>query len=157
MNRRIAISLGLAILSPLAALQSVQAATEERGTKEEARAMTDAAFDHVRKVGFDKACADFSSDKAAWTRKDLYVIAFDTKGTFKAHGANDKLVGRDMSNMKDASGKLIYAAMADTVAKGGGWVDYDWAHPVTKKVEGKTTYVRKTPGGEGFLGVGIYR
>ena len=31
------------------------------------------------------------------------------------------------------------------------------ANPLTKKVEGKSTYVRKTPGGDGLVGVGIYR
>ena len=157
MIRRHALTFALAAFSALACVFPFQAIAEERGSRDEARAMTDAAFEHVRKVGLDKACADFTNDKAAWTRKDLYVIVFDSKGTFKAHGANEKLVGRDMSNMKDPGGKLIYAAMAETAAKGAGWVDYDWAHPVSKKVEGKSTYVRKTPGGDGLIGVGIYR
>jgi hypothetical protein len=28
-------------------------------------------------------------------------------------------------------------------AKGGGWVDYSWANPATKKVRHKTTWMRK--------------
>jgi signal transduction histidine kinase len=155
MQRRHLFTLVLATAAALSLVPSARA--EERGTKEEAKAMTDAAFDHIKKVGIEKAAKDFTSDKAAWTKKDLYVILFDLKGTFQGHGANEKLVGRDMSNMKDASGKLIYAAMMETVNKGPGWVDYEWANPVSKKVEGKSTYVRKTPGGDGLVGVGIYR
>lgn len=130
---------------------------EERGSKDEAMQMVNAAFDHMKKAGDVKALDDFTKDKAAWVKKDLYVFVFDAKGTFVAHGANDKLVGRDMSNMKDANGKAIFPAMKEVVAKGTGWVDYDWAHPQTKKVEGKSSYVRQTPDGKGLIGVGIYR
>jgi cytochrome c len=155
MNRR-----HLAILS-LTALLGLSpclptAAAEDRGTKEEAKAMVDAAFDHMKKVGADKALKDFTTDKA-WAKKDLYVFVMDSKGFFTAHGANEKLVGRDMSNMKDPNGKAIFPAMMEQAAKGSGWVDYDWAHPQTKKVEGKSSYVRKTPSGDSVVGVGIYR
>jgi signal transduction histidine kinase len=152
MNRRSLIILALAAGIALPCL------AEERGTKEEAITLSNAAFEHVKKVGEAKAYADFTSDKAKWTNKDLYVFVFDNKGTFIAHGANDKLVGRDMSNMKDANGKGIYPAMTDMVkTRNIGWVDYEWAHPQTKRVEGKSSYVRKTPGGDGLIGVGIYR
>jgi len=141
-----------------AACVALPAAAQERGTRDEAKAMADAAWAHMKKVGYEQANKDFTTDKATWTKKDLYVIVFDTKGVFQAHGANDKLVGRDMSAMKDPNGKAIFPAMMDIAAKGAtGWVDYDWAHPQTKKVEGKTTYVRKVPVGEGLIGVGIYR
>jgi len=32
-----------------------------------------------------------------------------------------------------------------------------WPHPQTKKVEDKSTYVRKLPNYEGWVAVGIYR
>ncbi|MFZ2989732.1 cache domain-containing protein [Ideonella sp.] len=146
----------LACLSLLVAA-GAPALAQERGTKEEAIAMANAAFEHMKKAGAPKALADFTADKAVWNKKDLYVFVFDNKGTFLAHGANEKLVNRDMSLMKDANGKSIFPAMVETAAKGSGWVDYDWAHPQTKKVEGKSSYVRKTPDGQGLIGVGIYR
>lgn len=152
MNRRHLTTLALAACFTLPSF------ADERGTKEEAITLANAAFDHIKKVGEAKAYADFTSDKAKWTNKDLYVFVFDNKGTFLAHGANDKLVGRDMSNMKDANGKGIFPAMAEMVkTRNIGWVDYEWAHPQTKRVEGKSSYVRKTPGGDGLIGVGIYR
>ncbi len=59
-------------------LFSGAALAQERATKEEAKAMVDAAFDHIKKVGAEKAYKDFTTDKAAWTKKDLYVMVYDS-------------------------------------------------------------------------------
>ena len=131
---------------------------EERGTKDEAVAMTIAAVEHVKKVGREQAFKDFTEDKATWTKKDLYVMAYNHEGTCIAHGANGKLVGKNLINLKDADGKeIIKEFTAVSTGKGKGWVDYEWAHPQTKKVESKSTYAVKLPGYDGWVGVGIYR
>lgn len=132
-------------------------AADDRGSKDEAKAMVDAAFEHIKKVGAEKAYKDFTTDKAAWTRKDLYVMVYDSKGVNLAHGANEKLVGKDMSAVKDGNGVPIVGGMVALAAKGGGWFDYDWPDPLTKKLMPKSTYARKQPSGDGFIGVGIYR
>lgn len=133
------------------------AMAQDRGTKDEAKALDDAAIAHIKKVGAEQAYKDFSTDKTNWTKKDLYVMVYDGKGNCVAHGANEKLVGKDMSMVKDAKGVAIVPAMIAAAAKGGGWVDYDWPHPVTKKIEAKSTFAQKPPSGDGFVGVGIYR
>jgi len=133
------------------------AAAQERGTKEEAKAMADAAFEHIKKVGAEKAYHDFTADKAAWTKKDLYVMVYDSKSVVLAHGGNEKLLGKDMSAVKDGNGNAVVGGLLALAAKGGGWYDYDWPDPVTKKMMSKSTYARKQPNGEGFVGVGIYR
>lgn len=132
-------------------------AQEQRGTRDEAIAMTKAAFEHIKKVGAEQAYKDFTHDKANWNKKDLYVMVYDGKGIALAHGANDKLIGRDMSAIKDANGKSVITGLIEAANKGGGWFDYDWPDPVTKKLMPKSTYARKQPNGEGFIGVGIYR
>lgn len=142
-------------LFALGLVAGVQA--QDRGTKDEAKAMADAAYKHIEKVGAEKAYKDFTSDKANWTKKDLYVMVYDSKGTALAHGANEKLVGKDMSAVKDANGTPVVTGMIGVAAKGGGWFDYDWPDPVTKKIMAKSTYARKQPNGEGFIGVGVYR
>ena len=57
----------------------------------------------------------------------------------------------------NANGVPIVVSLLDKAAKGGGWVEYEWAHPQTRKVEPKTTYARQLPDGTGFVGVGVYR
>ncbi len=133
------------------------AQAQERATKEEAKAMNDAAFEHIKKVGAERAYKDFTTDKANWVKKDLYVLVYDSKGVALAHGANEKLVGKNLSSLKDANGVLIVAGMVALAAKGGGWYDYDWVDPLTNKITAKSTYARKQPNGEGFIGVGVYK
>ncbi len=147
---------GLLATAALTAFQPAWA--QERGSKEEAKTLVEAAVAHVKKVGVEKAYKDFSTDKATWTKKDLYVFAFDMEGNTLAHGANEKLIGKNLSKMVDASGKSTTQAFANTVkTKGSGWHDYDFAHPVTKKTEAKTSYVQGLPGGQAYVGVGVYR
>lgn len=131
---------------------------QESGTRDEAKALVDAAVEHVKKVGPDKAFKDFTADKAAWNKKDLYVMAYDAKGTVMGHGANEKLIGKNLIELKDPNGKLLIKELTDTaMTKNSGWVDYDWPHPQSKKIESKSTYVRKLKNFEGWVGVGVYR
>ena len=117
--------------------------------------------DHARleqKVGPEQAFKDFT-DKSnpAWHKKDLYVFAYTSQGVNVAHGVNEKLVGKNLIETTDPNGKFLIRELRDTAARGGGWVEYDWPHPQTRKVEAKTSYVRKTVGFDGFVGVGAYQ
>ena len=144
--------LGLAVCLQAGAL------AQERGTRDEAKAMVDAAVEHAKKVGPEKAFKDFSDKgNADWHKKDLYVFAYNMEGLNMAHGANEKLIGKNLIDMKDPNGKPLIRELRDTAAKGPGWVDYDWPHPQTKKTESKASYVRKLSNYEGFVGVGVYR
>ena len=133
------------------------AMAQEHGTKDEAVAMVNAAVDHAKKVGSEQAFKDFSTDKAHWVKKDLYVIAFDMQGNMKAHGANEKLIGKNHMDMKDANGVFFTAEQAKVVqSKGEGWVTYLWPHPQTNKLATKSTYAKKLPNYDGWVAVGIY-
>lgn len=131
---------------------------QERGTKDEAVAMMNAALAHVKKVGVTKALDDFTNDKAAWTTKDLYISALDWRGNSLAHGFNPKQVGRNLWEVKDPNGVALVQELVRTAQeKGEGWVSYQWPDPVTKKMADKTSLVRRIPGSEACLIVGIYR
>ena len=134
------------------------AQAQDNGTRDEAKAMVEAAIEHVKKVGPEQAFKDFT-DKGnkTWQKKDLYVFAYNMEGVNVAHGANDKLIGKNLIELKDPEGKLLIKELRDTAAKGGGWVEYEWPHPQTKKIESKISYSKKMANYEGFIGVGVYR
>jgi cytochrome c len=131
---------------------------QERGTKDEAVAMMNAAMDHVKKVGVNKALDDFTNDKGSWTKKDLYVSSVDWKGNSTAHGFNPKQVGRNLWELKDPNGVLLIQEIVKVAqSQKEGWVAYQWPDPLTKKLQDKLSLVRPIPGTELCLIVGIYK
>lgn len=154
MNRLL--KLALAFLVSLGT--ATAALAQDHGTKDEAKALVEAALSHIQKAGAEKAFADFTDDKATWTKKDLYVFVYDFDGVSRAHGGNAKLVGKSLITLKDPNGKELVKALIETASgKGEGWVDYDWVSPLSKKVEGKSSFVKRVAGSNILVGVGIYR
>ncbi len=61
-----------------------------------------------------------------------------------------------MSQLQDVDKKFfVQEAVQLAKAKGSGWVDYKWTNPTTKKVEAKSTYVKKVD--EIIFCCGIYK
>jgi signal transduction histidine kinase len=131
------------------------AMAEERASADDAMKLLDKAEAHFKAVGAEQAYADFSSKDKGWQDRDLYVFCFDKDGVTLAHGANEKLLGKNLSELKDADGNLFIGVMVKTGLSGGGWTDYRWANPVSKKIEPKSSYAK--PFGDGICGVGIYK
>lgn len=137
---------------------SVCAMAQEHGTKDEAKALAERANEYVKKVGPEQAFKDFTTDKAKWTQKDMYVFVGDWNGTALAHGGNERLVGKTLLELKDQNGKpFVKELVAAAQSKGSGWVEYDWVNPQTKKVEPKVSYVMKLSSFDGMVIVGVYR
>ncbi|MFD1747639.1 cache domain-containing protein [Rhizobium helianthi] len=143
------------IASVLSVFVASSAFAEERGTADEAMKLLDKAEAHFKTVGAEQAYKDFSSKSPEWQDRDLYVFCFDKAGVTLAHGANEKLIGKDLTELKDADGKKFIADLVKSGLTGGGWVDYRWTNPMTKKIELKSSYAR--PFGESVCGVGIYK
>jgi cytochrome c len=122
----------------------------------EATALVDKATAFYKANGKDKAFAEFSNSKGPFVKGELYIFILDLNGVVLAHGANEKLINKDLSQLKDVDGKLfIQEALQTAKSKGSGWVDYKWTNPTTKKVEGKSTYVKKVD--EIIFCCGIYK
>jgi signal transduction histidine kinase len=79
------------------------------------------------------------------------------EGVMRFH-LNQKMIGKNFLEVKDASGKEFGKEMV-SVAKSTkpGWVDYEWTHPATQRIEDKKSYVQRVPGTDVLVGVGIYR
>lgn len=148
------LTFGATLLCALA-LQG-QAVAADKGTAAEAVALVQKAGAHLKANGKDKAYADFNNPNGGFKDRDLYIMVYDLKGTTVAHGANPKMIGKDLIDLKDAEGVPIVRRFIDTAnGKGKGWVDYKWPNPVSKAIEAKSTYVEKH--GDVLIGAGIYK
>lgn len=128
----------------------------EKGTAAEATAMVKKGVEFVKANGKEKAFAEFNNPTGQFIKGDLYVMVYDMDGINKAHGANPKLIGKNLIDIKDANGVFIVKNFIEVAkGKGKGWVDYKWPNNITKAVEMKSTYVEKVD--DVLIGVGIYK
>ncbi len=131
---------------------------QERGSADEAKALVEKGLAHVKAVGPEKAFADFNDkDSGKWVSKDLYIVVLKFDGTILAHGVNKGLLGKNLIDVKDPNGVYFTKEMIESGKKGGGWTDYGFTDPVTKKIAAKSSYSKSIPGFEGVIGVGIYK
>ncbi|MEC4722095.1 cache domain-containing protein [Noviherbaspirillum sp. CPCC 100848] len=122
----------------------------------DATAIVKKAVAYIKDNGKDKAFAEFNNPTGAFTKGELYVFVSDMQGKMLSHGANSKLIGKNLIELKDADGKLFvkdYTDLAKT--KGSGWVDYKWVNPNSKAIDKKSTYVEKAD--DVIVGAGIYK
>ncbi len=121
----------------------VGAFAADRGTAKEAKGLVGKAIAYWKDNGKEKAFAEISNPKGKFVDRDLYVMVMDLDGNMMAHGANSKLIGKNLLELKDPTGKPMVREFVKAAQGGSGWVDYKWTNPVTKKVENKSSYVQK--------------
>jgi signal transduction histidine kinase len=131
-------------------------AAGEKATAAEATAMVKKGVVFIKASGKDKGYAEISNKKGQFTDRDLYLVVYGLDGTVKAHGANEKLIGKNVLDLKDIDGKPYVQERVDLAkSKGTFWQDYKFTNPVTKKIEPKSMYCEKLE--ETVVCGGIYK
>ncbi|MEW5774561.1 MAG: cache domain-containing protein [Thermodesulfobacteriota bacterium] len=129
------------ILSVVAALiLSFAGAALAAGTPDDAKAMVEKSLAFYKANGKDKTFAEVNNPKGQFVKEDIYVFIFDMAGVCVAHGANPKLIGKNMMDSKDADGKEFVKEFYKVPAA-GGWVGYKWTNPETKKIQDKVSWI----------------
>lgn len=140
------------------AVLNTAALAGDRATAEEAVALVKKAVVYIKANGKKKAFEEFSDPKGQFVDRNLYIFAYDLKGVNLAIGNGNakKMVGKDLSEMKDADGVFLIKKLIEVSnTKGKGWVDYKWPNPTNNTVEAKSSYVEKVD--DFFVGAGIYK
>ena len=126
-------------------------------TAEEAKALADRAIAHIAPVGRDQAFADFNRPDGGFVDGELYVFCQDASGVVVAHGGNPRLVSQDMSGVRGPDGQLANVEINHLAfTRGGGWLEFRWPDPVTKRIELKAAYVLKVDD-QTVCGSGYYK
>jgi signal transduction histidine kinase len=130
---------------------------KSKGTAKEATAMVQNAIAHIKKVGRDKAFADFDNPKGGFVDRDLYIVVYDLKGKVLAHGANAKMIGKDLIDLRDVDGKHFVKERVELMAKpdAKAWQDYKFMNPTTSQIEPKSMYLQRFE--DVIVGCGIYK
>ncbi|MEN6617534.1 MAG: methyl-accepting chemotaxis protein [Syntrophorhabdus sp.] len=126
-------------------------------SREDVMAFVEKAADYLKSSRDpDRVYEEISNPAGRFVKGELYLFINTMAGITLAHGQNIKLVGKDMSDLKDANGKYFIREINEVAkTKGKGWTDYKWLDPVTKKIMEKTTYCQRV--GDVYIGCGIYK
>lgn len=127
-----------------AALLLTSASAFASATKDDATAMVKKGVAFIKASGKDKGHAEISSKESQFKKDDLYLVVYGLDGTVRAHGANEKMIGKNLIELKDIDGKLFVKERVELAqSKGTFWQDYKFTNPVTKKIEPKSMYCEK--------------
>ncbi|WP_436202177.1 cache domain-containing protein [Astrobacterium formosum] len=116
--------------------------------------------DSARKAGL----SDVEAQKRASARlrqlrydEDEYFWIQDMHPRMIMHPASPDLEGKDISDLKDASGSRYTVAMSDIVKRNGrGTIEYDFAKPGSSKPQPKISYVVGYAPWGWVIGTGVY-
>jgi len=106
-------------------------AADGGATKEEAVAMVKKGVAYVKANGKDKAYTDISDKaNAEFHHQDLYLTVYALDGTVRAHGANAKMIGKNLIELKDIDGKAFVKERMDLAKTNATfWQDYKFTNP----------------------------
>ena len=131
-------------------------AAEEKATRTQAITMVQNGVEFLKSAGKERAHAAFSDKKGQFVQHDLYLVVYGLDGVVRAHGANERMVGRNLMELRDIDGKEFVKERIELArSKGSFWQDYKFTNPVSKKVEPKSMYCEKLD--DAVVCGGVYR
>lgn len=124
--------------------QATTALASENATAAEATAMVKKGVAFIKANGKDKAYPEISNKAGSFVDRDLYLVVYGLDGTVRAHGANEKMIGKNLIDLKDVDGKAFVKERVELAkSKGTFWQDYKFTNPVSRKIEPKSMYCEK--------------
>jgi len=137
---------------------AVVARAQERGTPADARQMVEEALAYIKQVGPAHALEEFSAPGGKWHKKDIYLFCYTLEGTSTCSGVNKAMIGKNLIDFKSADGQPLVKNFVDIAkTKGSGWIEFQWPHPQTGKMEAKRAWIARIPGYDGLVGSGAYK
>ena len=133
-----------AFITAMAVVFAPGARADEGASPAEATAMVKKGISFIKKEGKDKGYAEVSSKTSQFKDRDLYLVVYGLDGVVRAHGANEKMIGKNLIDLKDVDGKAFVKERVELAAsKGTFWQDYKFTNPTSKKIEPKSMYCEK--------------
>jgi len=133
-----------AALAGVAALVPIAEAADGGATSEQAVAMVKKGVAFIKTNGPTKGYVEITSKTGQFKFQDLYLVVYGLDGVVQAHGANEKMVGRNLIDLKDVDGKAFVRERVElAAAKPSFWQDYKFTNPETKKIEPKSMYCER--------------
>lgn len=124
-------------------------------SKSEAEAMVQKAVKYLKANGKDKTFAEIDRKDGVFIDRDLYLTVYGYDGLVLAHGANPKMIGKNLMEIKDVDGKAFVKERVEMAKKKATfWQEYKFTNPVSGKIEPKAMFCQ--PEEELIICGGVY-
>lgn len=91
----------------------------------------------------DGTIAEINKPKGKFMQGETYVFVLDMNGVILANPTNNKLIGKNLLDFPDASGKPFRKEIINGVkTKGTATVEYKYKNPVSGTIEDKVSYCK---------------
>jgi len=128
----------------MAGLLVQPAHAQTQATAAEATAMVKKGVAFIKANGKEKGYAEVSKKGSQFSDRDLYLVVYGLDGMVFAHGANEKMIGKNLIGLRDIDGKEFVKERVEMAkTKPTFWQDYKFTNPVDKKIEPKSMYCEK--------------
>jgi signal transduction histidine kinase len=144
----------MSLMAVMAIVVAAPAAAAQRATLEEAKALVKKAREYIRKNGREKAFAEIDKRDGMFVDRELYIYVYDKNLKNLAHGGNPKLIGKDLSQLRDPDGNFVNQGLLKAAMNGGGTYTFKFLNPNNGKIEKKTGYAEME--GDIMVGSGVY-
>ena len=119
-------------------------AAEGGANKAEAEAMVKKGVAFIKANGADKAYEEINKKSPQFVDRDLYLTVYGLDGMVHAHGANTKMIGKNLLDIRDVDGKAFIRERIELAkAKPSFWQHYKFVNPESKKIEPKIMYCER--------------
>jgi polar amino acid transport system substrate-binding protein len=131
-------------------------ANDSTASPEELVAFVEKAFEYAHVHGQEAALSEFNNQTGQFVDGELYIFAYDIKGTTLALPFQPEIIGTNRWNVTDVNGTLFIQDLISTAQSGGGFVRYLYEDPADNfTVKQKLSYVMMV-NQSWIIGAGIY-
>ena len=131
-------------LLPLLFLAACKEPSDTGASKAEAVTMVKKAVSFIQEYGPAKAYREFNNRDGQFTDRDLYIVVYEMNGVVLAHGANEKMIGKNLIDLTDIDGKaFIQERLALARNHPQFWHEYKFKNPESKYIEHKSMYCER--------------
>jgi len=139
-NRAVAMT----VMTTVAFATGAAYALSEHATAKEAETMVKKGVTYIKVRGKEQGYAEITSKQSQFRDRDLYLVVYGLDGKVWAHGANEKMVGKVLIDLKDIDGKEFVRERTELAkTKNSFWQTYKFTNPVDRKVEPKSMYCER--------------
>lgn len=125
----------------IAAALTAGGAWAQVATPDDAVAMVKKGVASIKAKGKARTLAEINNTQGSYRVRDLYLTVYCKEGVALAHGANNRMVGMQLMDLRDGDGySYLRERMELAKTHAAFWQDIKAVNPLTRESEARAAY-----------------